>query len=150
MKVTFTIKKGIETEKDGIFKTKNVNMYNLTASFIPSELEKKIFNEHPLFKNIIFMEYNELDKWTTGLIFKDKHQKDRIKRILVKAIFKSSDYIFRAYSIKRILELRILVIKAGIQFANIIEILEKLEGTDEFNFIPSELDKIELEELKKE
>ena len=147
MKVKFTIKKGTETEKDGIFKTKEINMYSLTALFTPSDLEKRIFEEHPLFKNIVFMEYNELDKWITGLIFKDKQQVDRIKQISVNSIFKSSDYIFRAYSIPRILELRKLVIEAGVKFANTVDTLEKLEGTDEFDFIPGEIDKIELEEL---
>ena len=65
----------------------------------------------------------------------------------VNSIFKSSNYIFRAYSIPRILELRKLVIKAGIQFANTVDTLGKLEGTDEFNFIPGELNQIEMEEL---
>ncbi len=140
MKVKFTIQKGIETEKEGIFKTKEVNMYTLTASFTPSDIENRIFNEHPLFKNIIFMEYNELDKWTTGMIFKDKQEVDRIKQISVDSIFNSSDYVFRAYSIPRILELRKLVIEAGNQFANTIDTLEKLEGTEKFDFIPKEFD----------
>jgi hypothetical protein len=147
MKVKFTIKRGTETEKDGMFKTKEINMYTLIASFNPSELEKSIFNEHPLFKDIIFMEYNEVDKWVTGFIFKDKQQADRIKQISINSIFKFSEYVFRAYSIPRILELRKLVIESGIQFANTIDTLEKLEGTDEFDFIYSELEKIESKEL---
>lgn len=147
MKVKFTIKKGCEIEKDGIFKTKEIDMYTLTAYFSPSNLEKDIFKEHPLFKNIVFMEYNELDKWTTGLVFKDKQQQDRIKQISVNSIFKSSDYTFRAYSIPRIIELRKLVIKSGIQFANTIETLKKLEGTDEFEFTSENIAKIKLEEF---
>jgi hypothetical protein len=39
---------------------------------------------------------------------------------------------------------------AGIQFANSIDIFAKLEAEDEFNFIPQELSKIELDVLKKD
>jgi hypothetical protein len=123
----------METEKSGMFKKNEVDMYLLTASFIPTEKESKIFLEHPLFKHLVFMEYNEVDKWVSGIIFKDKHQADRIKQISVNSIFANSDYTFRAYSIKRILELRELVITAVENFVKTVDVLEKLEGTEQID-----------------
>lgn len=116
-----------------MFKKNEVDMYLLTASFSPTESESKIFLEHPLFRHLVFMEYNEVDKWVSGLVFKDKHQADRIKQISVNSIFANSDYIFRAYSINRILELRKLVVDAVENFVKTINILEKLEGTEEID-----------------
>jgi hypothetical protein len=138
MKVKFSIQKGQETEKDGMFSKKQIDMYTLTATFTPSELEKKIFNDHPLFKDMLFMEFNELDKWTTGLIFKDKHAADTTKVISVGSIYTSPTYTFRAYSVQRIVELRGLVMEAGENFANNVKVLEKLEGSDEVEFKPKE------------
>ena len=133
MKLKFNIEKNKETEKSGMFKKNEVDMYLLTASFYPTEKESKIFLEHPLFKHLVFMEYNEVDKWVSGLIFKDKHQVDKIKQISVNSIFVNSDYTFRAYSINRILELRLLVVEAVKSFVKTVAILEKLEGTEEFD-----------------
>jgi len=131
MNLRFKIEKSKETEKSGMFKKSEVDMYLLTASFIPSEKESKVFLEHPLFRQLVFMEYNEVDKWVTGLIFKDKQQADRIKQISVNSIFANSDYTFRAYSIKRILELRSIVISAVENFVKTVDILNKLEGEEE-------------------
>jgi len=138
MKVKFAVQRGQETEKDGMFSKKQVDMYTLTATFTPSELEKKIFNDHPLFKDMMFMEYSELDKWTTGLIFKDKQAADVQKRISVGSIYSSPTYSFRAYSVQRIVELRGLVLEAGETFASNVKILEKLEGSDEVEFKPKD------------
>lgn len=138
MKVKFAIQKSQETEKDGMFSKKQIDLYTLTATFAPSELEKKIFNDHPLFKDMLFMEYNEMDKWTTGLIFKDKHAADLQKRISVGSIYSSPTYSFRAYSVQRIVELRALVMEAGENFANNVKVLEKLEGSDEVEFKPKD------------
>jgi hypothetical protein len=121
-----------------MFSKKQVDMYTLTATFTPSELEKKIFNDHPLFKDMLFMEYNELDKWTTGLIFKDKQAADVTKHISVGSIYNSPTYSFRAYSVQRIVELRGLVMEAGEIFAQNVKVLEKLEGSDEVEFKPKE------------
>lgn len=139
MKVKFTVQKGQETEGGGLLsKGKQIDMYNLTATFTPSELEKKIFNDHPLFKDMLFMEYNELDKFTTGLIFKDKHAVDQTKRIYVGSIYNSPTYSFRAYSVQRIVELRGLIMEAGENFANNVKVLERLEGSDEVEFKPKD------------
>ena len=94
MKVKFTIEKGTEEEKDGMFKTKKVDMYNLTATFTPSQIDKKIITNHPLFLNVLFMKYNELDKWMTGIIFKDKQAQDKVKEISVGSIYNSPTYTF--------------------------------------------------------
>lgn len=147
MKVKFTIEKETETEKDGVFKTKEVDMYILTATFTLSVSEEKIYNEHPLFKNLVFLEYNEVDKWTTGIIFKEKQAVDRNKQITIESIFSYPEYTFRAYSVPRIVELRKLVVDAGIQFAKTIEVLEKLEGSDEFDFKPGDINETEINEL---
>ena len=143
MKVTFSIQKGKESEKDGMFSKKEVDMYTLTATFTPSKEETKIYNEHPLFKNLLFMKYNELDKWVTGIVFKDKKAEDRVKQISVGSIFQSNTYTFRAYSIPRITELRSLVIEAGQQFANTVDILQGLEGIDEQTFVPERINDAE-------
>jgi len=137
MKIKFTIKQGVETEKDGMFKTKEVEMYTLMAYFNPAETETKIFKQHPLFRNVLFMKYNEMDKWTTGIIFKDKKAEDRIKQISVGHIFDNPSYEFRAYSVPRILELRGLVINAGQEFTDTANILKQLEGEDEIEFTPN-------------
>ena len=134
MKVKFTVQKAQETEKDGMFSKKQVDMYTLTATFTPSELEKKIFNEHPLFKEMLFMEYNELDKFTTGIVFTEKNAIDTTKRIYVKEIYNSPSYRFKAYSVGRIVDLRELVKEAGNNFAYTVKILEGLEGSDEIEF----------------
>jgi len=133
MKLKFSIEKSKESEKSGMFKKNEIDMYLLTASFYPTENESKIFLEHPLFRYLVFMEYNEVDKWVSGLIFKDKHQTDRIKQISVNSIFANSNYIFRAYSIKRILELRSLVVEAVENFVKTVDVLKRLEGTEEIN-----------------
>lgn len=138
MKVKFAIQRAKETEKDGMFSKKEIDMYTLTATFSPSELEKKIYNDHPLFKDMLFMEYKELDKWATGLIFKDKHVADNTKSISVGSIYSSPTYTFRAYSCQRIVELRDLVMKAGENFANNVKVLERLEGSDEVEFKPKD------------
>ena len=138
MKVKFAVQKEQETEKDGMFSKKQVDMYTLTATFTPSELEKKIFNEHPLFKEMLFMEYNELDKFTTGLIFTEKQAVDTTKRIFVKEIYNSPSYKFKAYSVGRIVQLRGLVLEAGDNFVNIVKVLEGLEGSDEVEFKPKD------------
>lgn len=134
MKVKFTIEQASEEEKDGMFKTKQVDMYKLKATFTPSELDKKTINNHPLLNKVLFMQYNELDKWETGLIFKDKHAEDKIKQISVGEIYNSPTYIFRAYSVPRIEELRSLVIEAGQNFARLIDMMNKLESSDEIEF----------------
>ncbi len=134
MKIKFTIEKSTESEKDGMFKKVDIDMYLLTATFTPSEIDKRIIINHPLSKRVLFMKYNELDKWTTGIIFKDKQSKDKEKVISVGEIFDSPTYAFRAYSIPRIIELRNLVIEAGESFSETINIMEKLEGSDEIDF----------------
>ncbi len=68
MKVKFAIQKGKEKHKTGMVSSKEVDKYELTATFTPSEKEKKIFIEHPLFKDVIFMSYNEFDKFATGFL----------------------------------------------------------------------------------
>ena len=135
MKVNFKVQKGQETEgKSLLSKGKQIDMYTLTATFTPSELEKKIFNDHPLFKVMLFMEYNEVDKHTSGVIFKDTTAVDHTKRIYVEQIYTSPTYTFRAYSVQRIVELRVLVMEAGENFATNVKVLERLEGTDEIEF----------------
>jgi len=139
MKVNFKVQKGQETEgKSLLSKGKQIDMYTLSATFSPSELEKKIFNDHPLFKDMLFMEYNELDKHTSGLIFKDTTAVDQTKRIYVGQIYTSPTYTFRAYSVQRIVELRAFVIEAGENFANNVKVLERLEGADEIEFKPKD------------
>ncbi len=137
MKIKFTIEKGIETEKDGMFKKKEIEMYTLTAHFNPTNKETSTYNQHPLFRNVLFMKYNELDKWTTGLIFKDKKAEDKVKLISVGNIFDSSSYSFRAYSVPRIIELRKIVIEATQDFTDSADILQRLEGSDEIEFMPN-------------
>jgi len=139
MKVKFSVQKGQETEGGGVFsKGKQIDMYTLTATFTPSELEKKIFNDHPLFKDMLFMEYNELDKFTTGFILTEKHAVDTTKKIRVGSIYDSPTYNFRAYSVQRIVELRALIMEAGENFADNVKVLEKLEGSDEVEFKPKD------------
>jgi hypothetical protein len=138
MKVKFEIQRGQETFKDGMFSSKQVEMYKLTSTFTPSELEKKIFNDHPLFQDMLFMEYSEVDKFTTGLIFKETHGVDLQKKISIKSIYTSPTYTFKAYSIQRILELRGLVLEAGENFASNIKMLSELEGAVEIEFKPKD------------
>ena len=138
MKVKFTIKKGKETFKESMFKKTEVDMYDMTATFIPTEEEKKIFNDHPLFHDHIFMEYNEVDTFRTGLIFTKDESVDRTKRILVSEIYNSPTFTFKAYSIGRILELRSLILEAGDRFASSIKVLSALEGSEEVEFKPNE------------
>ena len=139
MKVKFSIKKEKETIKTGTFSKKDIDKYELTTTFSPSEKEKKIFNEHPLFQDMVFMEYNELDKFATGFLNLGKELTvDKTKVIFVKDIYNSPSYKFRAYSVNRIYELRGFVLEAGKNFANVIKFLEELEGTNEIEFKPEE------------
>ena len=55
MKVKFTIQTGKEKLKTGMLSSKEIDNYELNATFTPSEKEKKIFNDHPLFKEMIFI-----------------------------------------------------------------------------------------------
>jgi hypothetical protein len=136
MKVKFSIQKGKETFKEGMFSKKEVDMYDMTATFTPTEQEKKIYNDHPLFHNFIFMEYNEMDKTSEGIIFKDVSSIDKIKVITVTDIYTSPSYKFKAYSINRMTEIRGFIIEAGNRFAENIEVLENLEGSEEIEFKP--------------
>lgn len=131
MKVSFSIEKGQEIEGGGLLsKGTVVHKYVMRATFVPTELEKKVFNDHPLFQSMVFMRYSEVDKWSTGLIFQDKHQADVQKVIQIKDIYSTATYQFRAYSVNRILELRQLVKEAVVNFMQAVDILEKLEGTE--------------------
>jgi hypothetical protein len=58
--------------------------------------------------------------------------------ILIKDIYDSPSYRFRAYSVNRIYELRGFVLAAGEEFANVVKFLEELEGTNEIEFKPKE------------
>lgn len=136
MKVKFTVEKGQDTESSGMFSKKQVDKYELIATFTPSELEKKIYNDHPLFKEMIFMEYSETDKFSTGFIFTEKHVEDKSKRLLVKSIYDSPTFKFRAFSVPRITELRGLIMEAGERFAENVKVLERLLGSDEVEFKP--------------
>lgn len=139
MKVRFSVSKDTESIKTGTFSKKDVDMYELTATFAPSEKEKKIFNEHPLFQEMVFMEFNELDKFATGFLNLGKEQTvDRTKVIYVRDIYNSPSYKFRAYSVNRIYELRGNVLSSGKDFANIVKFLEELEGNNEIEFNPEE------------
>jgi len=143
MKVKFTIQKGKEKLKTGMLSSKEIDNYELNATFTPSEKEKKIFNDHPLFKEMIFMEYNEIDKFHASILgsitgIGKQETVDRTKQISVGSIYSSPTYAFRAHSVARIVELRGLVIEAGESFANIVKVLEGLEGTDEIEFKPTE------------
>jgi len=134
MKVKFSIQKGKDTFKEGMFKKTEVDMYNMTATFTPTEQEKKIFNDHPLFHDYLFMEYNEVDKFSTGFIFTKDDSIDRTKRILVSEIYNSPTFNFKAYSVARITELRRLIIDAGAEYAENIGVLSALEGSEEVEF----------------
>lgn len=137
MKVKFTIQKGKEKLKTGMLSSKEVDKYDLNATFTPSEIEKKIFNDHPLFKEMTFMRYNETDKFATGFLGLGKEEAmDQTKIISVGSIYDSPTYAFRAYSVERIVELRDLVLEAGENFAGNVKVLEKLEGSDEVEFKP--------------
>ena len=139
MKVKFAIQKGKEKLKTGMLSSKEVDKYELTATFTPSEIEKKIFNDHPLFKEMTFMAYNEVDKFATGFLGLGKEQTaDLTKQISVGSIYSSPTYTFRAYSVVRIVELRGLVIEAGDNFVNNVKVLEELEGSDEIEFKPKQ------------
>lgn len=136
MTVKFSISKGKDTFKEGMFKKSEVDMYNLSALFTPNEVEKTIYKDHPLFHDFIFMKYNEVDKFTTGIIFTKDDSVDRNKVIKVSDIFNSSNYQFKAYSVERITELRSIILEAGQRFAKNIEVLSALEGTEEIEFSP--------------
>jgi len=141
MKVKFSIQKGKETEKTGMFSSKEVDKYELTATFTPSEKEKKIYNDHPLFKDMVFMEYNELDKFHASLLgavtgIGKETVVDNTKLIFVKDIYDSPAYKFKAFSVGRICQLRGLVLEAGETFAGNVKILEELEGEVEIEFKP--------------
>jgi hypothetical protein len=135
MKVRFTIQKGKETLKTGMLSSKEVDMYNLTATFTPSEFEKKIYNEHPLFKLVNFMVYSEVDKFATGFLNLGAQQTvDMQKAITVGMIYNSPTFAFRAYSCDRIIELRSLILEAGDIFADSVKALQSLIGSDEIEF----------------
>jgi len=139
MKVKFSIQKEKESIKTGMFSKEELDKYELTATFTPSEKEKKIYNEHPLFQDMVFMQYNELDKFATGMLGLGKEETvDRSKIIRVKDIYSSPSYKFRAYSVNRIYELRGFVLEAGKDFANVVKFLEELEGANEIEFKPEE------------
>jgi hypothetical protein len=135
MKVKFTIQKGKETVKTGLVSSKEVDKYTLMATFTPSELEKKIFNDHPLFKDVLFMQYNELDRFATGFLNLGAQQAvDQNKAIYVGHIYGSPTFQFRAYSVSRIIELRKIILDAGEIFAHNVKILEGLIGSEEIEF----------------
>ena len=134
MKVKFTIQKDKETFKEGMFSKKEVDMYHMTATFVPTEEEKKIYNDHPLFHNFLFMQYNEMDKTSEGIFVKDVKSVDMIKYITVSQIYNSPTYKFKAYSIPRMTEIRSIILEAGNRFAENINILAALEGSEEVEF----------------
>lgn len=135
MKVKFTIQQGRESVKTGLLTNKEVDRYVLSATFTPSELEKKIFNEHPLFKDVVFMQYNELDRFAAGFLNLGAQQAvDQNKVIYVGNIYGSPTFQFRAYSVSRIIELRKIILDAGEIFAYNVKILERLIGSEETEF----------------
>jgi GYF domain 2 len=117
MKVKFSIRK--EKEKPETSSGKEADVYIFSATFTLSESEQKICDEHPLFREMVFMEYNE---------------PDGAKRILVDAMYKSQALTFTAYSVEQIAELKSRIIEASENLVKKISELKSLESSEEMEF----------------
>ena len=134
MKVKFAIQKGQETVKTGLLSKETLDHYTMTATFTPSEFERKIYNDHPLFKKMIFLQYDETKVSSQGLLFKDKVVTDMIKTIYTESIYSSGTYAYKAYHISDMVNMRALIIDAVKTFVSNINILSSLVESTEMEY----------------
>src|ERR1035437_4767844 len=129
MKVKFTVQKGQETESGGMFsKDKQKDLYIFTSTFYPTEMEKKIYNDHPLFKSLIFMKYHTLGGFYTGRTASilEGREISTLKVLRAEDIYNSPTLNLKVSSISNLIDLRELITEAGQLFANNVKVLDQL------------------------
>lgn len=118
MKVTLSID---QAQKSGFF-SGTTNSYKMNVQFKLNEKEKKIFNDHPLFQEMIFMEYY------TG------KKKDYAMWISAKDIYTSKPISIDATSVNELIDFRNEIDTAAKTFVNYINILTDILGGAEIAY----------------
>lgn len=112
----------IDQQSKSGFLSGTTHSYNLNVQFKLNEKEKKVFNEHPLFQDMIFMSYLAGKKKDLELHITGKH------------IYEAKPITIEASGVNEVIDYRNEVVKAGEIFANYVGILSDLIGAKEMTF----------------
>ena len=118
MKLTLSID---QAQKSGFF-SGTTNSYKMNVQFKLNENEKKIFNDHPLFQDMTFMQYYAGKK------------KDIPMRISAKDIYTAKSISIDATSVNELIDFRNEINSAAEAFVNYIKILTDILGGAEVSY----------------
>lgn len=113
------VKLSIDQASKSGFLGGTTHSYKLNVQFIPNEKEKKIFNDHPLFQSIVFMEYAAGKK------------KDIPMTIKAKDIYEGKTIPIEANSVSELVEFHNAIDIASSEFVRHIDILSNIVGGKE-------------------
>lgn len=116
------VKISIDQQSKSGFLSGTSHIYKLNVQFQLNEKEKKIFNDHPLFQDMIFMHYAAGKK------------KDIPMRITAKDIYTARPISIEATSVNEVIDFRNEINTAAENFANYINILTDILGGKEVTY----------------
>jgi len=120
MKVTISIDQQAKSSMFGLGSTKH--SYKLNVEFKLNEKEKKIFNEHPLFQEMIVMEYAIGKK------------KDIPVFIKAKDLYAGTPIVVNTATVNDLIEFRDEFDKAAKNFVSYVDILSEILGGKELSY----------------
>lgn len=120
MKVTISIDQQAKSSMFGLGSTKH--SYKLNVQFKLNEKEKKIFNEHPLFQDMIVMEYAVGKK------------KDIPVFIKAKDLYAGTPIVVNTATVNDLIEFRDEFDKAAQSFVSYVDILSDILGGKELSY----------------
>lgn len=120
MKVTISIDQQAKSSMFGLGSTKH--SYKLNVQFKLNEKEKKIFNEHPLFQDMIFMQYAIGKK------------KDIPVNITAKDIYEGRAISINTATVNDLIEFRNDFNEAAKSFVSYVDMLSDILGGRELTY----------------
>jgi len=124
MKVTISIDQQSKSSMFGLGGKKH--SYKLNFQFKLGEKEKKIFNEHPLFQEMTFMQYTI----PVGMF----RQNEEVVDITAKDIYSGTPVQIETRSVNEIIDLREQIDTAARSFIQAIDILSDIVGEKELSY----------------
>jgi len=116
------VKISIEQQAKSGFLSGTSHSYKLNVQFQLNEKEKKIFNDHPLFQDMVMMNYAAGKK------------KDIPMRITAKDIYTGRPISIEATSVNEVIDFRNELDASAANFANYLNILDDILGGKEVTY----------------
>jgi hypothetical protein len=116
------VKISIDQQTKSGFLSGTSHSYKLNVQFQLNEKEKKIFNDHPLFQNMIFMQYAAGKK------------KDIPMSITAKDIYTSRPISIEATSVNEVIDFRNEIDARAESFVTYLDILTDILGGREISY----------------